>query len=49
MKTTIEAKVVDFDHFSFNPIKFDGFNRVEFEAVAKTQSDSYTATDAARR
>jgi len=36
MNVAVKAKGIEFDPFSFNPIEFDGFNRVEFEAVAKT-------------
>ena len=32
----MKTKRVEFEPFSFNPIEFDGFNRVEFDAVAKT-------------
>jgi hypothetical protein len=47
MKAAINAKGIEFDPFSFNPIELDGFNRVEFEAVAKTIGKHLTASDAA--
>ncbi len=47
MKAAVKAKLVELDPFSFNPIEFDGFNRVEFEAVAKAVGKHLTASDAA--
>ncbi|WP_201024664.1 hypothetical protein [Chlorobium limicola] len=41
------AKGIEFDPFSFNSPEFEGFNRVEIEAVAKTVFKLLTASDAA--